>query len=33
MYYQDGALWREIAAANDTLLLVSTDHLEPGMRS
>lgn len=30
-YYQDGALWREIAAANDTLLLVSTDHLEPGM--
>lgn len=30
-YYQDGSRWREIAAANDSVLLQSTDHLEPGM--
>lgn len=30
-YYQDGSRWREIAAANDTVLLTATDHLEVGM--
>ena len=30
-YYGDGAKWREIADANHTSLLISTDHLEPGM--
>lgn len=29
-YYQDGARWREIAAANQSVLLESTDQLEPG---
>ncbi|WIY82553.1 LysM peptidoglycan-binding domain-containing protein [Propionimicrobium sp. PCR01-08-3] len=30
-YYHDGTLWRQIAEANDSQLLISTDHLEPGM--
>ena len=30
-YYGEGAKWRMIAAANHTSLLISTDHLEPGM--
>ncbi len=29
-YYQDGSRWREIAAANQSVLLESTDQLEPG---
>lgn len=29
-YYQDGSRWREIAAANENVLLESTDQLEPG---
>lgn len=30
-YYQDGSRWREIAAANESVLLQSTDYLTPGM--
>ncbi len=30
-YFQDGSRWREIAAANQSVLLAATDVLQPGM--